>query len=221
MPSRTLSGLGMSNSGSIATDALVDRRLRGSRTRTRILETARTLFGARGVAQVTVEEIMVTAGLSRATFYLHFTGKASVMVALLEEQGVTLLEFFRVLASGPQPNLTRVRKWVRVFVRIIRRNADMLNVIQLGATDERVRAVLADHRSRALAALGERFPAFDCRHDDLRERSRRFTRAAVFLAGLVGGVRLIALEHQVANEEAAIDAVAAELLACLLEPASG
>lgn len=207
----------MTSARSEACPETVDRRYRGPQTRARILDAARTLFAAQGVAATTVEEITLTAGLSRATFYLHFTGKMSVVTELVAEQGESLLAFFAVLASDPEPSLARVKKWVRVFVGILRKNADMLNVIQLGTVSEPVREVLADHRRRVLAMLGERCPGFNCSGADHREQTMRFMRAVLFLNGLVGAIRVIALEIDPQERDAASEAVAAELLGKLRE----
>ena len=44
-------------------------------TRQRILESARRLFNSKGLAEVSIEEIMANAGLTRGGFYRHFSDK--------------------------------------------------------------------------------------------------------------------------------------------------
>jgi TetR/AcrR family transcriptional repressor of nem operon len=44
-------------------------------TRDRILRSARRLFNRKGFAEVTIDEIMAEAGLTRGGFYRHFTSK--------------------------------------------------------------------------------------------------------------------------------------------------
>jgi len=44
-------------------------------TRERILRSARHLFNRRGLAGVTIDEIMADAGLTRGGFYKHFNAK--------------------------------------------------------------------------------------------------------------------------------------------------
>jgi TetR/AcrR family transcriptional regulator, transcriptional repressor for nem operon len=44
-------------------------------TRNRILRSARRLFNRKGFAEVTIDEIMAEAGLTRGGFYKHFTSK--------------------------------------------------------------------------------------------------------------------------------------------------
>jgi TetR/AcrR family transcriptional regulator, transcriptional repressor for nem operon len=46
-----------------------------ARTRARIVESARVLFNRRGFEQVTIDEVMAAAGLTRGGFYNHFASK--------------------------------------------------------------------------------------------------------------------------------------------------
>jgi AcrR family transcriptional regulator len=43
-------------------------------TRARILQGARRLFNRRGFSEVSIEEVMSAAGLTRGGFYNHFSG---------------------------------------------------------------------------------------------------------------------------------------------------
>jgi len=44
-------------------------------TRQKILESARRLFNSKGFAAVSIEEVMIEAGLTHGGFYRHFSGK--------------------------------------------------------------------------------------------------------------------------------------------------
>jgi AcrR family transcriptional regulator len=48
------------------------------KTRRRILESARRLFNSKGFSEVSIDEIMDEAGLTRGGFYRHFTDKAEL-----------------------------------------------------------------------------------------------------------------------------------------------
>jgi AcrR family transcriptional regulator len=61
------------------------RRQQAGATRRRILAAAERLFAERGFATVTMEAIARAAGVSLATLYLHFGGRAAVVGALAEE----------------------------------------------------------------------------------------------------------------------------------------
>lgn len=47
-------------------------------TRTRILQSARRLFNRRGYSDVSIDEVMAGAGLTRGGFYAHFPNKESL-----------------------------------------------------------------------------------------------------------------------------------------------
>ena len=55
---------------------------RRARVRRQLLEAAETLMGARGVADVTVEEITEAADVARRTFYHHFDSKHDLLVPI-------------------------------------------------------------------------------------------------------------------------------------------
>src|ERR1700748_575034 len=54
-------------------------------TRRRLIDAAKVVFAARGYPDTTVEEIASTLGVSRATLYGYFTGKAEIAGALLDD----------------------------------------------------------------------------------------------------------------------------------------
>ncbi|HEX9069012.1 MAG TPA: helix-turn-helix domain-containing protein [Ktedonobacterales bacterium] len=61
------------------------RRNQADATRRRIVVAAARLFAERGFSTVTMEMIASEAGISLATVYLHFSGRAAVVGALAEE----------------------------------------------------------------------------------------------------------------------------------------
>lgn len=52
-------------------------------TRGRIVDAARRLFNRKGFAEVTIEQIMAEAGLTRGGFYHHFQDKESLFVEVV------------------------------------------------------------------------------------------------------------------------------------------
>lgn len=61
------------------------RQRQAGATRRRIIAAAERLFAAQGYAAVTMEAIAREAGVSLATIYLHFPGRAAMIGALAEE----------------------------------------------------------------------------------------------------------------------------------------
>lgn len=80
-------------------------------TRSRLIEAARAQFSTRGYAPVTVDDIASDVGCSRATFYLHFTGKVDILRAVSENDVLTAVQFYEtldaVLANGSREAFTR------------------------------------------------------------------------------------------------------------------
>ena len=59
--------------------------LRGSeKTRERILEAARALFGASGTASVSTNHVAAAAGISPGNLYYHFANKEAIIAALVD-----------------------------------------------------------------------------------------------------------------------------------------
>jgi AcrR family transcriptional regulator len=66
-------------------------------TRRLLLEAARKVFGEEGYGATTVDDIVKVAGASRATFYLHFAGKAEIMAAIYQSLMPATAEYWRNL----------------------------------------------------------------------------------------------------------------------------
>ncbi|MGV9679671.1 TetR/AcrR family transcriptional regulator [Nocardia sp. NPDC003482] len=89
-------------------------------TRARIIDAARQLFAAQGYSGVRVDDIAAAVGCSRATFYLHFTGKTEVLRAIAEQSTLpSVMRFYddldRVLDNGSRAEfaawMTRAIAW--------------------------------------------------------------------------------------------------------------
>ncbi|MCP2320553.1 transcriptional regulator, TetR family [Nocardia amikacinitolerans] len=89
-------------------------------TRARIVDTARHLFETQGYSTVRVDDIAAAVGCSRATFYLHFTGKPEVLRAIAEAGTLATIRLFyadldRVLTTGSREAfadwMTRAIDW--------------------------------------------------------------------------------------------------------------
>ncbi|HUD28462.1 MAG TPA: TetR/AcrR family transcriptional regulator [Novosphingobium sp.] len=88
------------------------------RTRRRLLGFALELFARQGYHKTTAVEIAAAAGVSRATFFLHFPTKA----ALLGELSLALGELWD---EEPAPEDERGVAAIRRFVAFLFREADM------------------------------------------------------------------------------------------------
>ena len=137
------------------------QRRRKASSRERLLAAAAEAFCARGYFAVSIEEISSAAGVSRMTFYRHFSGKAAITVELFRANAETSMP--RVLAIGERDYRDRTvvldwigqlfernhaqRKLLRVFVEA--------NVEGSGFT-EKAQQFLEE----VIARLGDTIPAF-------------------------------------------------------------
>ena len=81
-------------------------------TRVRLIDAADRLFHERGYHLATVEDIAAEAGASRATFYLHFAGKAEIAVEIFAAVDPGVGEMARRLDVLDRTSRAEVRVWL-------------------------------------------------------------------------------------------------------------
>ncbi|HEY5656910.1 MAG TPA: TetR/AcrR family transcriptional regulator [Myxococcota bacterium] len=94
--------------GREASGALTRRDRKKARTRAQIFEAAMGLFGERGYAAATIEQICARADVARGTFFLHFASKPAL-----------LLELDRALASELRSRFAEPRASGRSELRVV------------------------------------------------------------------------------------------------------
>jgi AcrR family transcriptional regulator len=86
--------------------------------RKELMDAAQVLFLEQGVAQTTIEQITVAAGVAKGSFYLHFSSKDDVLAALRSRWLATYSAKIQVAIdsrpSGDWPG--KLRAWVRAAV---------------------------------------------------------------------------------------------------------
>ncbi|MBL1076307.1 TetR/AcrR family transcriptional regulator [Nocardia sp. 2] len=97
-------------------------------TRSRLIEAAKQLFTTQGYAPVRVDDIAAAVGCSRATFYLHFTGKPDVLRAIAEQGTLPSVQHFyedldHVLDSGSREEFAA---WMRRAIEWFQEYKDLL-----------------------------------------------------------------------------------------------
>ena len=99
-----------------------------ARTRARIVEAARRLFNDRGFEQVTIDQIMAAAGLTRGGFYHHFDSKDQLYAAAVASYATSNPLAVSVATSKrPMPDAqTLARTLVEFYLSdVVFDNADM------------------------------------------------------------------------------------------------
>jgi AcrR family transcriptional regulator len=111
----------------------------GARTRSRLLDAARTAFAERGYPATRVDDITQTAGTSHGAFYLYFANKQDIMEALADETSAemfTLADHLEGIRPGEQ-GYQHLRRWIEEFVDIYGRNSAVVAAWIQAADDTR------------------------------------------------------------------------------------
>lgn len=79
-----------------------------AQSRSKIIESARQLFRSRGFDDVSIDEVMNHAGLTRGTFYAHFQSKKDLASETLGTEA-GLVRRLQSAANTPHPDTTAVQ----------------------------------------------------------------------------------------------------------------
>lgn len=106
------------------------RQQQKERTRAALLAAARRRFVEDGYAAVTIDDITAEVGCSRATFYLHFSGKPDVLRRIsaetMHQRAVSVYaDLDEVLESGSRARFT---DWLRRAMSWFEANREILPV---------------------------------------------------------------------------------------------
>jgi AcrR family transcriptional regulator len=85
--------------------------------RTRLLEAVGRAVAEKGYAGATIDDIVRGAGVSKKTFYDHFSDKLDCFLAAYEAASDELLARLREAQSGPEGWLERTRAGIAAYLR--------------------------------------------------------------------------------------------------------
>jgi AcrR family transcriptional regulator len=102
----------------------LDRSLVAASQRTRLLEATGRAVADKGYAATTIEDIVRGAGVSKKTFYEHFSDKLDCFLAAYEAASDELFEHVRAAQEGADPSdgaahawLARTRAGIHAYLR--------------------------------------------------------------------------------------------------------
>jgi AcrR family transcriptional regulator len=116
---------------SAATARRVATRTRRAEARERILAAAERLLREKPYRELSVEEVMAEAGLSRTVFYRHFDGLPELVLSRLE---AILTELFAELDVEPAPG--RVREILTAAVAAFAAHGPFLRAVEEAASHD-------------------------------------------------------------------------------------
>ena len=132
-------------------------RERRELSRRRILDAARELLEDRPWSQVGIEDVTQRAQLTRTAFYRHFDDRQTLLLALLDDVGVSLDQIADPWERGDGDPREDLRRALRELVDVFHRHGRLLRAIADAATqDPEVAQLYADLGSRFSASAAAR-----------------------------------------------------------------
>ena len=129
------------------------RSLKGSRTRTRLLEAAKEIFEEDGFLEGRISDIAERAGLSHGSFYHYFDSKEAIfreVAEAVEDQLSAPLAGVILDPESHAPPAERIREALRLHLESYRREARIIGVIeQMARSDPQVNALRVRRQERS------------------------------------------------------------------------
>ena len=139
-----------------------NRRQRAQRaeTRERLIDGAIRVFADHGYAQASIEDVLIEAGVSRASFYSHFAGKPALAEAIADVLVPLWQPLYAELAEMGVPSLAALRQWCARNVALYRLHQDICMILtQASAIEPDLYEKLTAHREAVAGLLAQRNPA--------------------------------------------------------------
>ncbi|WTW98326.1 TetR/AcrR family transcriptional regulator [Streptomycetaceae bacterium NBC_01309] len=131
-------------------------------TRRRLLSAALDVFEDKGYEAATIDDVVARAGAARATFYLHFSGKADIVTELADRIWQHTQERFTEFGELPDWSHATIRAWLARYVESSEENKKSLRIFaeQLPHTLRRQHQTHQQGFIRALLNPPERWAHF-------------------------------------------------------------
>ncbi|HEM7842732.1 TPA: TetR/AcrR family transcriptional regulator [Burkholderia multivorans] len=136
------------------------------KTRSRIAAAAKAEFLEVGYETASIEGIARRAGVSRATYYIHFTNKVEVLVEIwhtsIDKDILEIIADFDAL--GAFPTRSALRKWIDKAVSYWEKSADMVELTaQVLALDPQMTGPWVELNVQAVNAMPNYLSRFSTR----------------------------------------------------------
>ncbi|MGH8905176.1 MAG: TetR family transcriptional regulator [Egibacteraceae bacterium] len=100
-------------------------------TREALLKAALPVFGQRGYAAATLDEIARCAGVTRGALYHHFAGKPELFLLVLEEGWAEVMAPLNAHLEGDAPPLARVRRFLVAYLTALEQDLSLRMLLQM------------------------------------------------------------------------------------------
>ena len=181
-------------------------------TRGRLLRAAEEVFARRSYAATSVEEIILAAGASRASFYRHFDSKWDIASALCGEVMPEAWQLWHELASLDNPSETVLKDWLRRRLALYHRHRAMfLMMREAVALEPAGAAAVTRTHEEVIHVLAAGIPAFRRALARTAAGQLAHIRACLLLMQLDEFTYTLAVRGWEVNNEIAIDVMSGQI----------
>src|ERR1700733_649523 len=120
------------------------------------LAAALLTFKEESYYEASVEDIIIRAKISRATFYKHFKSKLSVAEALVEQMTSELYSAYDKLGAIKSPNASDIIGWLNLVIEIFENNKLLFAVLaELFAAEPKLREIARIENTKRIRRLSK------------------------------------------------------------------
>jgi Transcriptional regulator len=102
---------------------------RGEQTRQNLLAAAEQEFGEKGFHQASISSITQRAGVAQGTFYIYYSSKEDILVALVQHMGRKMRHALTEAIEGAGDRLSEEKRGLTHFLRFARDNKNLYRVL--------------------------------------------------------------------------------------------
>ncbi|MDD3799307.1 MAG: TetR/AcrR family transcriptional regulator [Novosphingobium sp.] len=176
-------------------------------TRERLVAGGIRVFARKGYAACVVADVLAEAGVSRASFYAHFSSKQALAEAIADQFAPVWQPLFADLAGLPGKTLDQLTQWCARFVQFFRDNEDVCVILaQAALLDLEIYRKTAGYQDVLVDLLAEGEP----RLAHLRHDAEARLRTGIALTQLHQGSYFLAVYHADADPRAGIETIAGQ-----------
>ncbi len=130
------------------------RQRRSAETRERLFRAALKLFGEKGFAETTVEDITNAADVGKGTFFNYFPSKEHILIAFSDMQVGKLQTMVDQMREGQEPMRAFFRSMTLRMTEEPAKAPDVVRaILQANLSSSSVRSVMRERNTRAEALL--------------------------------------------------------------------
>lgn len=183
-------------------------------TRRKLKEAARQVFVNGNYANSSIDFIAREAGVSRATFYLHYQSKVAILNELVEDDGRRQEALFSKLAAVSDPTHEDFVRWLDSYKRATLRERHVVSFWQLAVgLHPELAPLFSALRDRKIDILAAAHPAFRWRDAKPEAGERQRIRAHLLLVQIEQLFFSLVVSAWPLDQDRSIEVIADEMAA--------